>query len=139
MPGCHNANNFLRSFDGESFATQKSAHMEHYNTALGNFRGHPFALGSSTPRSKTIETFQDAKWNVLEPFPFVENYIFDYSFVTIDDALLLFGGWGDDRQQSIAAKFNGEWSRIGDLMEKRDGHRSLANSQFIYHIGGDDW
>ena len=36
----------------------------------------------------------------------------------------------------LAVKFDGKWSHIGSLYQKRDGHRSLVRGNTVFHVGG---
>ena len=36
----------------------------------------------------------------------------------------------------LAAKYDGSWERIGNLLQPRSGHRSILQGNKILHIGG---
>ena len=46
------------------------------------------------------------------------------------------GGYGDGSYMDLAAKYDGQWSRAGSLMQPRYGHRSLRQGSKIIHVGG---
>ena len=77
-------------------------------------------------------------WKTLDDFPLVENHIYAYSFVTFKNDLYVFGGIGDGYTTDLAAKYDGTWTEIGKLAKPRVDHRSIAVSDGIIHIGGED-
>ena len=45
------------------------------------------------------------------------------------------GGY-ESRTLDLAAKYDGKWERLGNLMQPRNGHGSLLRGSNILHIGG---
>ena len=83
------------------------------------------------------------RWETIEDFPYVHSYIYDYSMVTFQNQLYLFGGYGDDsdggKPLDLAVTFTGppyKWTIIGTLLTARYSHGSIVNGGSIMHIGG---
>jgi len=62
----------------------------------------------------------------------------DYSMVSLANELYLFGGLDDYYTDlDTCYKFRDpDWTKIGHMMAGRRGHRSIATSNSIIHIGG---
>ena len=102
---------------------------------LGNYQGSPFIVGDSLLQHNRVEVMdiQTRIWTELESYPFArewvdlkllhqnisENHLSIYLYATIsyDDSAFIFGGYSqyDGRMQSTIAKYDGQWSKIGDL------------------------
>ena len=91
------------SYDGKNVKTAPRSNYGHYETSLGKIDNIPIAVGHGYyPSSKkvealqktygrTVEALQAGKWNVLPEYPFVKEFIREYSMVNFKDALYLFG------------------------------------------------
>jgi len=148
------------SFDGKSVTTYISANYDHYETSLGQLQNAPVALGGYP--NKKVEVLLTGKWSELADFPFVEEYIYRYSFVNFNNALYLFGkifynnchywtinifkfslgGYADGKQTDLAVRMDeiyideNIWTNVGPLLSIRYGHRSIVIGNAIMHIGG---
>jgi len=138
-----------------------TANYPHQYTSLGSFRNIPVALGNAN-QNKKVENLVNNQWTTIGDFPFVETYIFAYSFVSFQDALYLFGktvfsyllenyisffklggNAGDAGSAStIAAKLENifydeiVWRNVGPLLAGRSYHRSVIIGNVIVHVGG---
>ena len=60
-----------------------------------------------------------------------------YATVTTPKGALIIGGkWGDGQTVSENGRYNGKWSRLTDLIGKRDYHSAVLNGNTIYILGG---
>jgi len=74
----------------------------------------------------------------MPDFPFAGNIYYAYSFATMNDKLYIFGGRKDGAATDLAVEYDGfGWKKIGTLLTKRGGHRSIVTGNVIMHIGGD--
>ena len=80
------------SYDGRNVTNEPSSNYQHYETSLGRFRNSPMAVGhwDSTDGIR-VENVSSGKWNILNDFPFAVVYIRDYSTVSFNNDMLLFG------------------------------------------------
>jgi len=60
-------------------------------TSLGRFRNIPVAIGDGFAANKKVEMMHGDQWEIQLDFPFAKTYIYEYSTVTVDDNLYLFG------------------------------------------------
>jgi len=135
--GCHRW-----TWDGA--VPMDETNFEHYLTSLGNADGRPLALGSSGAGSgyhKYAEIMtQDLKWSLVEnEFPFAEHGYYGYSAVSFRRKLYLFGGFGNLGQDvlNLASEYyEGNWTKLPDLKQKRAWHRSAIQDNKIIHVGG---
>ena len=67
---------------------EPSANHGHFRTSLGVFDGSPFAVGDFD--NKEVEHFKDG-WTSIGQFPFVSEYIINYSTVTLENIVFIFG------------------------------------------------
>ena len=129
------------------------------DTSLGVFDGSPFALGSDNPTgNKEVEHFKAGSntWEYVGQFPFVSKRIAEYSTVTLNNTLYIFGeqkyesisilsyllhlgGYDYGTTLDLAAKYDGStWERVGTLLHTRHGHRSIVQGSKVLHILGYD-
>lgn len=54
--------------------------------------------------------------------------------------MIIFGGetYGYSTKTTVAEFINDSWRLVGDLIEKREGHRAISNGKSILNIGGED-
>jgi len=79
------------SYDGTSvISTVPSSNYDHFATSLGSIQNVPIAVGGYYD-NKHVESLQGGRWKIMGDFPFVESYIWEYSFVTFHGNLYLFG------------------------------------------------
>ena len=149
--------NLSFSFDGTSVISAGSSNYDHSHTSLGSIQNVPIAIGSGSPRNKHVESLQDGSWRIMGDFPFVKSYIYQYSFVTFHGDFYLFGkiyylqflrikfnlgGRADGRTSNMVAKMSQHsfdeniWTKVGNLLSGRSGHRSIVLGNQIFHIGG---
>ena len=86
---------------------------------------------------------ESSLWENKTDYPFCEVMLDDYSSVSINDFVLIIGGYCQitvDRsreEHSIIAKFrNNIWTQVGNLMIPRRYHRSIVMNDRIYVVGG---
>jgi len=127
-------------YDGNTLAKEKSSTFDHWVTSLGNFQDHAAALGSyflgENRDFEIMHSDMEQYWEDLGHFPFAAKFIYDYSFVTMDDALLVFGGATEQGKSKIAAQYAGSWTSLGELLTPRRGHRTIRDGAVLLHIGG---
>lgn len=73
----------------------------------------------------------------MEDYPFHEA-INGYSAISTEDNVIIFGGdtTGLSTTTTVAEFANDQWRRIGDLVERRTGHRAITNGNSVMNIGG---
>ena len=86
---------------------------------------------------------ESSLWENKTDYPFCEVMLDDYSSVSINDFVLIIGGYcqktedGSREVHSIIAKFrNNVWTQVGNLMIPRRYHRSIVMNDRIYVVGG---
>ena len=79
------------SDDGISVVSTVSSNHDHYITSLGRFQNVPIALGGAYSGGKHVESLYGGSWRNMGDFPFVESYIYYYSFVSFNSELYIFG------------------------------------------------
>ena len=70
---------------------------------------------------------------------FIFSYIYASSIVSVDEKVLVFVGATDynDGKDGTVAKFeNGEWSRVGELIQSRALHNSVVIGDKVIIAGG---
>jgi len=60
-------------------------------SSIGNIKNIPVVVGGFSPNNKNVEHFENGNWIVQPDFPFVSEYIYQYSMATLNDNLYLFG------------------------------------------------
>lgn len=83
----------ILSFDGHGVVEAQSTTYPHTMTSLGNYNESPLAVGSFDPDNIKVEIRQAGSWSSLSDFPYVDNSISQYSMVTLNGGLYLFGKW----------------------------------------------
>ena len=79
------------SYDGNTVSMASSANYDHQQTSLGRLQNTPIAVGGYFPYNKKVEAIETGSWRELADFPLVEKSISQYSMVTFNDSLYLFG------------------------------------------------
>ena len=81
---------------------------------------------------------KDIKRSFRKPIKHSEEYasIERFSAVNFKGAVYVFGGWPEWYHEATAHRFDGNWSRIQNMVGLRWGHRSVVHQDAIYHIGG---
>ena len=86
---------------------------------------------------------ESSLWENKTDYPFCEVMLDDYSSVSINDFVLIIGGYCKKTEEtitevhSIIAKFrNNVWTQVGNLMIPRLYHRSIVMNDRIYVVGG---
>ena len=86
---------------------------------------------------------ESSLWENKTDYPFCEVMFDDYSSVSINDFVLIIGGFCKKTEDtnyevhSIIAKFrNNVWTQVGNLMIPRRFHRSIVMNDRIYVVGG---
>ena len=116
---------------------------------LGNYKGSPFIVGDSILQHNRLEimNLETRTWEEFESYPYTRewvvhnfsatkyilNYfsIYLYATASYDDSVFIFGGYSqyDGRIQSTIAKYDGQWSKVGDLGSvSRDKYKTLSFS-----------
>ena len=147
----------MLSFDGLTANIAPSAQRSHWATSLGNLKNVAIAIGDGSTNGDghlKVEHLQNEIWSVKEDFPFSNDYIIEYSLLTIDDGLFLFGkvfrktifpncnktisgGTSRYHVRAKTARYDGQtWTEFDSLLESRAGHRSILLGNEVYHIGG---
>ena len=134
--------NNISSFDGSVIRERSNATYLHSMTSLGSYHASPFVVGGCCGNVHT-EVLWDNEWQMLSDFggQFTRS-IYGYSFVTVDDGVILFGGEINEHGYKTtdgAHLFSGSWIELPKMKKGRRGHRSLRIDQnrFI-HVGGSD-
>ena len=66
--------------------------------------------------------------------------IHSYGVISRKSSVLIFGGWCDDSDSSLIAKYTlDKWEHVGNLQQARYGHRAISNDDRIYIIGGEHY
>ena len=86
---------------------------------------------------------ESSLWETKSDYPFCEVMLDDYSSISVNDFVLIFGGYCRKTTEtghevhSIIAKFrNNIWTQVGNLMIPRRYHRSILMNDRIYVVGG---
>ena len=150
------------SFDRSNIVSTFGSNYGHYGTSLGSIKNVPIAVGGESPKNKKVEKLQNGRWTNMGDFPFVNAFIYYYSLVTFDHSIFIFGkifnfyrffkikfnlgGWADGNgvaDGSVVAKMDENglarniWTKMGDLLTSRNGHRSIVMHNQILHVGGE--
>lgn len=67
-----------------------SSNYSHFGASLGQVQNTPITVGEFA-RHKKVEALENEIWTELADFPFVDQNIALYSFVTFNESLYLFG------------------------------------------------
>ena len=126
----------LFRWDGSEFKLEANqSSYGHSYTMLGNYKGSPFIVGDSILQHNRLEimNLETRTWEEFESYPYTRewvvhnfsaakyilNYfsIYLYATASYDDSVFIFGGYSqyDGRIQSTIAKYDGQWSKVGDL------------------------
>merc|ERR1711953_45603 len=134
--------NQCRKWDGMSYEKQPNAIHFHYDTRLSILDGEPFALGHMTanPHGNKAEVFNfdENQWKEIPEYPW-ESCIFYYATVSLQDSVIVFGGWNGRSDLSTVAEVSAtdaSWSKLGDLQQPRHGHSAITNGKTVLVIGG---
>lgn len=75
----------------------------------------------------------------MESYPF-HSEIYGYSAISTENSVILFGGeiYGYSTKTTVAEFIDDSWRLLGDLVEKREGHRAISNGKSVLNIGGED-
>jgi len=99
--------------------------------------------GNAVQRNRGMEEFINDEWVVRGDFPYASEYYNEYSMVGFDNALYVFGGRSEAGILTLAARYGNNahgvptWTKLGDLLAARRGHRSIVvNTNTIMHVGG---
>jgi len=110
----------------------------HDDGVMTEWMNMPLTIGGSD--NVYVESYDGMRWNFEEPIPswHSEDYavIERFSAVNFKGAVYVFGGWPEWYHEVTAHRFDGQWSRIQDMVGLRWGHRSVVHQESIYHIGG---
>ena len=78
------------SYRGNGYVVElPPSEHDHYPTSLGKFGNTPMGVGST--HNIKIEKFENGLWQPLGDFPFASKYMSEYSTVTFNEELYLFG------------------------------------------------
>jgi len=150
----------MARFDGSNTVSTVGSNYDHYLTSLGSINNIPIAVGDGGySGNKKVESLQDGRWKIMGDFPFVEDIISQYSFVTFEGGIYIFGkifnlyrffkrkfnlgGFADFRESNLVAQMDENgfdqniWTNMGTLSTRRRGHRSIVLENKIVHVGGD--
>ena len=79
-------------FQGNSVSIAPSSNYPHWSTSLGRFDNKPIAISSGWPYTNTkVEELRNELWNTLGDIPFIARWIINFSTVTFNKILYLFG------------------------------------------------
>lgn len=123
-----------------------SSAYSHRVASIGRVGQSLFVIGSDgdeTKRHRGMEEFINNEWVVRGDFPYANEYYNDYSMVSFENALYVFGGKSEAGELTLAARYGknahgvATWTKLGDLLGPRRGHRSIVlNTNIIIHVGG---
>ena len=66
--------------------------------------------------------------------------IYNYGLVSRGSAILIIGGWCDDSDSSLIAKYTlDKWTKFGNLQKNKTGLRAISNGDRIYVVGGSNY
>jgi len=142
MDNKNSCRHYSGDFDSNSvpeFLTE-TTHL-HYISKLASYKNQPFIVGHFEPyagNSKTEVFNVDTKtWSQMADYPFHDS-INGYSAVSIKDSVIIFGGdtIGLSTTTKVAKFTNDQWELIGNLVEKRTGHRAITNGFSVVNVGG---
>ena len=150
-----NGYNACQKWDGMKYEKQPNAIHFHYDTRLSVYEGEPFALGHMQERphgnKAEVFNFETNSWKELPEYPWEPWYvvthkydtfkslfsIFYYATVSLENSVIILGGWDGRNDISRVAKFEAEsWSELGDLQQPRHGHSAITNGKTFLVIGG---
>ena len=61
-----------------------------------------------------------------------------YGLISRKSSVLIFGGYCDESDCSLIAQYKiVRWERVGNLQNSRQSHRTIANQDRIYIVGGE--
>lgn len=72
-----------------SISDAPTSNHDHSYSSLGRFENSAIAVAGID--NLKVEEFKNGAWRQLNDFPFAEGKLYDYSMVTLNEALYLFG------------------------------------------------
>lgn len=140
-----------QSFNGKNNAVEPDPIYGGHAGPLANYKGNPMLVGNvyycgnnCGPQAEIME-LPARKWKEIAPYPVAQARwgITDYATVSTPNSAIIIGGLDMDDEgydiSDIMEYKDGEWTKLGDVLDSRTNHVAISNGKQFIIAGGYYW